>query len=253
MKWFKFIIILVALSIIFLIGYLLGDSNQNSKELPSSSESFISEDIDTEVNTEVSTEEVEISTEVKDNTELQEVSSEMTTTESADVIELSYSDRVSLKSLEEGKTYKLDLVSGRYGKNSVYNLLNDTGKDILIYSRDANVDFEVITLDLKNSFPKAVNSNYLSGIKTEADYVVFRYEILSSSQDALKHIDSSRLVKLGSKGINSEFKVGNIRYLYNDTDSVVEVQADTGVSYTIPSKVVVEFPSQGYVSLKRVR
>lgn len=264
MKRVKLLIPLAVLCAVSLTGCSFGgyrivkEEDMQTSEVVSdnSSENIITEEVEnTTEEVENTTEETvsenePVDTQLEDN---QEVISETTITESDEMIELDYYSRTNLKSLEEGKVYKMDLTAGRSGKKSTYNLVNNTSKDVLIYSQEEGVGFEVGTLELRHSFPKAVNSSYSSGIKTEADYVIFRYETLNTVNDVLNHVDSSRLVKLSSKSINVEFRVGNIRYLYNDTDSTVELEADNGTGYSIPAKTVAEFPSQGYITLKRVR
>ena len=241
--------LLVALIVVCVMSSLSGCSFMGYKIVKEDEQQQLEDVMDEEV-TQIPE---EITEEVKEEVEVTPTEVPVEKPVAAEVIPLDYSDRINLKSLEEGKTYKLDLVAGRSGKKSTYNLVNNTSKDVLIYSHEDGVDFEVCTLELRHSFPKAVNVGYSGGIKTEADYVVFRYEILSDVNAVLNHVDSSRLVRLSTKGVNVEFKVGNIRYIYNDTDIPVELVADNGTGYSIPVKTVAEFTSQGYISLKRVR
>lgn len=168
------------------------------------------------------------------------------------VVDINFQSKISLSSLEEGVTYRMSLKEGRIGKSTTYDFMNTTGYNVFIYTQEDDSNVEIGFLKLKYSFPKAVNAGS-GGIKSTAKHILFRYEKLKDTNAVLNHADSSRMIKLSKKKVGRQFKIGNARYLYNNTNDTILLKGSTGVEYTIPAKTVVEFASQGYSWLKRLR
>lgn len=229
------------------------ESNKNE-----SAEYKNSETVDTEViNTEVVSTEVINTETVSTETEFIEEPS----TESIGEIEVNpdlsmlrenilYKKKLKITSLVEGTTYTMDLKEGKHGNKATYCLINDSNSDVIVYYTEDDREFS--SLLLKYNFPKGDSQAYNAGTSTYADSITFRFESISK-ENLLNHLDANKTVKLNSIAVGDKINAETVRYLYNNTNSVVELEANTGVGYAIPAGRVAYFTPQGYSYIKRLR